>query len=181
LVFNTSKPIWESVGHTVPRADRPEWKKLLAELPAVEERARDAERDGRILRGCEVSAGNLQQAKREVRFLVSSTFTVSRPCAYGCALCVVLPSVRPHCGPLAARLRAGMSSVWVPPRSSADADLAADTLHRCAQDTNEERNLFLGDAMPALSLFGRKLKLEVPPPPLPPTPVTARRSLVPSR
>jgi hypothetical protein len=54
----------------------------------------------------------------------------------------------------------------VPSPSSADADLATDTLHRCVQDTNEERNLFLGDVMPALQLLGRKLKLEVhyPPP-----------------
>ena len=51
--------------------------------------------------------------------------------------------------------------MWVPSPSSADADLATDTLHRCAQDTNEERNLFLGDVMPALQLVGRKLKLEV--------------------
>jgi hypothetical protein len=60
-----------------------------------------------------------------------------------------------------------MSSGWVPPPSSADADLVTDTLHRCAQDTNEERNLFLGDVMPALQELGRKLKLEVHPPPAP--------------
>jgi hypothetical protein len=51
--------------------------------------------------------------------------------------------------------------VWVPSPSSADANLTTDTLHRCAQDTDEERNLFLGDVMPALQLLGRKLKLEV--------------------
>jgi hypothetical protein len=90
LVVNTSKPIWETVGHTVPRVDRPEWKKFLAALPEVEERARDAELDGRILRGCEVSEGNLRQLKRVVRFLLSSTFTVSRPCVCGCALWVEL-------------------------------------------------------------------------------------------
>jgi hypothetical protein len=90
LVVNTSKPMWETVGHTAPRADREEWKKFLAELPEVEERARDAELDGRILRGCEVSEGNLEQPKRVVRLLVSSTFTVSRPCVHGCALWVGL-------------------------------------------------------------------------------------------
>jgi hypothetical protein len=51
--------------------------------------------------------------------------------------------------------------VWVPSPSSADADLATDTMRRCAQDTNEERNLFLGDVMPALQELGRKLKFEV--------------------
>ncbi|KAJ1482692.1 hypothetical protein T484DRAFT_1803187 [Baffinella frigidus] len=100
---SASQPIWASVKHTAPRADRPEWGELLAELPAVEERARDAELDGRILRGHEIVGANLKQLKRVVRFLVSSTFT----------------------------------------------------------DTNEERNLFLGDVMPALQALGRKLKLEV--------------------
>jgi hypothetical protein len=87
VVFNTSKPIWETVGHTAPRADRPEWKKLLAALPSVKERERDAELDGRILRGHEIVVANLEQLKPVVRFLVSSTFTVSRPCVCGCALC----------------------------------------------------------------------------------------------
>jgi hypothetical protein len=70
-----------------------------------------------------------------------------------------------------------MSSGWIPAPSRADADLATDTLHRCAQDTNEERNLFLGDVMSALQEFGRKLKLEVHPPPLHPTPVPAPADL----
>jgi hypothetical protein len=125
VVFNTSKPIWKTVGHTAPRADREEWKKILAALPSVEERARDLELDGRILRGCEVSEANLQQQKRVVRFLVSSTFTVSSPCVYACAprvglrcppsalsgpysrhACAQLPSVRPVWALLTARLRA---------------------------------------------------------------------------
>jgi hypothetical protein len=84
---SASKPIWETVGHTAPRADRPEWKTLLAALPEVEERARNAELDGRILRGHEIVVANLKQLKPVVRFLVSSTFTVSRPCVCGCALC----------------------------------------------------------------------------------------------
>jgi len=50
--------------------------------------------------------------------------------------------------------------VWVLAPNSA-ADLATDTLHCCAQDTNEERNLILGDGIPALQVLGRKLKLEV--------------------
>ena len=86
----TSKPIWESVGHTAPRADRVEWKKVLADLPSVEERARDAELDARILRGYEVAVANLEQLKRAVRFLVSSTFTVRSPCVYACAIRVGL-------------------------------------------------------------------------------------------
>jgi len=80
-----SKPIWASVGHTAPRAVRPEWAKFLAELPTVVERARDAELDGRILRGHEIVVANLEQLKRVVRFLVSSTFTVSAPCMHACA------------------------------------------------------------------------------------------------
>ena len=51
--------------------------------------------------------------------------------------------------------------MWAPPPNCVDADLATDTLHRCAQDTNEERNLFLGDVMPALQELGRTLKLEI--------------------
>jgi hypothetical protein len=122
---SVSKPIWATVKHTVPRVDRPEWKKVLEALPSVEERARDLELDGRILRGCEVSEANLQQQKRVVRFLVSSTFTVSSPCVYACALrvglrcppsalsgpyarhaCAQLPSVRPVWALRTARLRA---------------------------------------------------------------------------
>ena len=86
----TSQPIWQSVGHTAPRADRAEWKKVLADLPSVEERARDAELDARILRGYEIAVANLEQLKRMVRFLVSSTFTVRSPCVYACALRVGL-------------------------------------------------------------------------------------------
>jgi len=82
---SASKPIWATVGHTAPRAVRPEWEKFLAELPTVEERARDAELDERILRGHEIVLANLEQLKRVVRFLVSSTFTVSAPCMCACA------------------------------------------------------------------------------------------------
>ena len=135
VVFNTSEPIWATVGHTVPRADREEWQKFLADLPSVEERPRNAELDGRILRGHEIVVANLEQLKRVVRLLVSSTFTVSRPCVYGCALwvglrcppsalsgpysrhaCAQLPSVRPVWALLTARLRAGMSSVGAFPQ-----------------------------------------------------------------
>ena len=123
LGVKTSKPIWETVGHTVPRVDRPEWKELLAALSSIEERERDGAMDARILRGCEVSEANLQRAKRAVRFLASSTFTVGRPCVYRCALWVGLrcppPALteahslhacaqgRPVCGflPPAARMR----------------------------------------------------------------------------
>ncbi|KAJ1476007.1 hypothetical protein T484DRAFT_3133253 [Baffinella frigidus] len=79
LGIHASKPIWETVGHTVPRVDRPEWQELLASLPIVEERERDEVMDARILRGWEVLEANLQLPKRVVRFLVSSTFTVRRP------------------------------------------------------------------------------------------------------
>ncbi|KAJ1465179.1 hypothetical protein T484DRAFT_2027873, partial [Baffinella frigidus] len=103
LAGSASKPIWATVGHTAPRADREEWKKVLAALPSVEERDRDGALDDRILRGHEIVVANLEQLKRVVRLLVSSTFT----------------------------------------------------------DTNEERNMFLGDVMPALQELGRKLKLEV--------------------
>ena len=114
---SASQPIWTTVGHTTPRADRLEWKKVLAALPSVAERERDGALDDRILRGCEVSEGKLEQPKRVVRFLVSSTFTVSSPCVYACALRVGLPSVRPDWALLTARLRAGMSSVgaFLPP------------------------------------------------------------------
>jgi hypothetical protein len=97
VVVKTSQPIWETVGHTAPRADREDWKKFLAALPSVEERERDAELDGRILRGHEIVVANLEQLKRVVRFLVSSTFTVSSPCCTpvpcgsGCA------ALRPPC------------------------------------------------------------------------------------
>lgn len=30
---STSQPIWETVGFTAPRVDRPEWQKFLAALP----------------------------------------------------------------------------------------------------------------------------------------------------
>jgi hypothetical protein len=105
---SASQPIWETVGHTAPRTDRLEWKKVLADLPSVEERERDGALDDRILRGHEIVVANLEQLKRVVRLLVSSTFTVSSPCVYAYALRVVL-----RCPPsaltealLAARLRA---------------------------------------------------------------------------
>ncbi|KAJ1464500.1 hypothetical protein T484DRAFT_2027956, partial [Baffinella frigidus] len=61
---SASQPIWTTVGHTAPRADREDWKKFLAALPSVEERERDAELDGRILRGHEIVVANLEQLKR---------------------------------------------------------------------------------------------------------------------
>jgi len=87
---NISKPIWETVGHTAARVDREEWTTFLADLPNVEERTRDLDLDRRILRGYEILVTNLQQPKRVVRFLVSSTFTVSSPCVCACALRVGL-------------------------------------------------------------------------------------------
>jgi len=90
VAVNTSKPIWATVGHTVSRVDREEWRTLLAALPHVTERERDGALDARILRGCEVSEAQLQRPKRVIRFLVSSTFTVSCPCVYACALRVGL-------------------------------------------------------------------------------------------
>jgi hypothetical protein len=138
---SASKPIWETVGHTAPRADRPEWQKFLAELPEVTERKRDAELNDRILRGCEISEAKLQQPKRVVRFLVSSTFTVSSPCVYACALRVGLPSVRPVWALLTARLRAAAlrppclgPTHGTPARSCPPSALSGPySLHACAQ------------------------------------------------
>ena len=77
ISVKTSEPIWKTLGFPAARGERQDWLELLAQFPAVEEHPRDEARDWEILCGHEVNLARLQPKQRVVKFLVSSTFTVS--------------------------------------------------------------------------------------------------------
>jgi hypothetical protein len=72
------KPLRERIGLGARRHERGEWKTLLSAPTTLHEQGRDSELDLKILRGditADVRVYVLQQDKRIVSFLLSSTFT----------------------------------------------------------------------------------------------------------
>ena len=72
------KPLRERIGLRTRRHERGEWKTLLLAPTTLHEQGRDSELDLKILRGditADVRVYVLQQDKRIVSFLLSSTFT----------------------------------------------------------------------------------------------------------
>ena len=72
------KPLRERIGLGARRHERGEWKTLLLAPTTLHEQGRDSELDLKILRGditADVRVYVLQQDKRIVSFLLSSTFT----------------------------------------------------------------------------------------------------------
>ena len=78
VALQPCKPLRERIGLGARRHERGEWKTLLLAPTTLHEQGRDSELDLKILRGditADVRVYVLQQDKRIVSFLLSSTFT----------------------------------------------------------------------------------------------------------
>ena len=78
VALHPCKPLRERIGLGARRHERGEWKTLLSAPTTLHEQGRDTELDLKILRGditADVRVYVLQQDKRIVSFLLSSTFT----------------------------------------------------------------------------------------------------------
>ena len=78
VALQPCKPLRERIGLGARRHERGEWKTLLSAPTTLHEQRRDTELDLKILRGditADVRVYVLQQDKRIVSFLLSSTFT----------------------------------------------------------------------------------------------------------
>ena len=78
VALQPCKPLRERIGLGARRHERGEWKTLLSAPTTLHEQGRDTELDLKILRGditADVRVYVLQQDKRIVSFLLSSTFT----------------------------------------------------------------------------------------------------------
>ena len=78
VALQPCKPLRERIGLGARRHERGEWKTLLTAPTTLHEQRRDTELDLKILRGditADVRVYVLQQDKRIVSFLLSSTFT----------------------------------------------------------------------------------------------------------
>ena len=78
VALQPCKPLRERIGLGARRHERGEWKSRLLAPTTLHEQGRDSELDLKILRGditADVRVYVLQQDKRIVSFLLSSTFT----------------------------------------------------------------------------------------------------------